>query len=219
MGKDMSIIPASVKTYGKVQFRKGCVIGEYTVVGYPYVESEESFKDQDTKTSIGEKCIIGSHVIIYEGAVIGAETSIQDFCKIGEDVKIGKKCRILYGANINGETIIGDNSIIADFCCDRATIGNNVRLFGKLIHPHRKPQLGWEDVTEDSPKVSNNVFIGFGAKVIGGITIGTKSYIAAGAIVTKDVLDAHIVTGINKMVHYSKWKGKLKTSHFFLRSR
>ncbi len=215
MGEDVSIIPVSVKTYGRVKFGKGCVIGEYTIIGYPYVESEKSFKAQDTKTSIGRKCIIGSHVIIYEGASIGDETYIQDFCRIGEDVKIGKKCRILYGANINGETIIGDNSIIAGFCCERAIIGKKVRLFGELIHAHRAPHLGWDDVTEDSPKIADNVFIGFGAKIIGGIQIGKNSFIAAGAIVTKGVPDSHVVVGTNQIIHFSKWKGKLRTSLFF----
>lgn len=214
----MRIIPPSVKKYGKVSFGKNCIVGEYSIFGYPYVESEKSFNGID-KTLIGNNCVIGSHVLIYEGATIGNETSIEDYCRIGPEVRIGEKCKILYSANINSETIIGDNCVIAGFCCDRAKIGNNVRLFGELIHPHREPHLGWDDVTENSPEISDDVFIGFGAKVIGGIKIGRNSYIAAGAIVTKSVPEAHVVTGINKKVHFRKWKGKLKTSPFFIRPR
>lgn len=214
----MRIIPASVKKYGKVSFGKDCIVGEYSIIGYPYVETEESFEKPD-KTFIGNKCIIGSHVIIHEGTAIGDATSIEDYCRIGPDVRISPKCKILYGANINSETIIGNNCVIAGFCCDRAKIGNNVRLFGELIHPHRDPHLGWDDVTEASPEICDDVFIGFGAKIIGGIKIGRKSYIAAGTIVTKNVPDAHIVTGVNNIVHHSKWRGKLKTSHFFLSPR
>jgi len=215
----MSIIPVSVKKYGEISFGKSCIIGEYSVVGYPYVESEESLDELAKKTLIGNRCIIGSYVIIYEGAIVGNKTSIEDYCRIGADVRIGKGCRILYGANISGETVIGDGSVIAGFCCERAMIGSKVRLFGELIHTHRKPHLGWDDVTEDSPEIANKVFIGFGAKVIGGVTIGKNSYIAAGAIVTKNVPDSYVVTGINNMVHHSKWKGQLKTSPFFSESR
>ncbi len=214
----MRIIPASVKKYGKVSFGKDCIVGEYSIIGYPYVETEESFEKPD-KTFIGNKCIIGSHVIIHEGTAIGDATSIEDYCRIGPDVRISPKCKILYGANINSETIIGNNCVISGFCCDRAKIGNNVRLFGELIHPHRDPHLRWDDVTEASPEICDDVFIGFGAKIIGGIKIGRNSYIAAGTIVTKDVPDAHIVTGVNNIVHHSKWRGKLKTSHFFLSPR
>lgn len=214
----MSILPDTVKKYGDVSIGRDSIVGEYSIIGYPYVESEDSFKNI-AKTFVGNECVIGSYVIIYEGTKIDDATYIEDYCRIGQEVKIGSNCKILYGSHIYGETHIGDNCIIAGFCCERAKLGDNVRFFGELIHPHREPQLRWDDVIEDSPEVSDNVFIGFGAKIIGGITIGTNSYIAAGAIVTKNVPDAHIVTGINKMVHHSKWRGKLKTSHFFLRSR
>lgn len=211
----MSIIPDSVRKYGKVAFGKGCIIGEYSIIGYPHVESEKSFEKPD-ETYIGDKCVIGSYVIIYEGAVIGDKTSIEDYCRIYYDVKIGRRCKILYGANINNESLIGDDCVIAGFCCERTKIGNRVRLFGELIHPHRDPHLGWDDVEEDSPEISDKVVIGFGAKVIGGVRIGKSSYIAAGAIVTRDVPESHVVTGINNIVHHSKWRGQLKTSPFFL---
>lgn len=214
----MRIIPASVKKYGKVSFGKDCIVGEYSIIGYPYIESEESFEKPD-KTFIGNKCIIGSHVIIYEGTAIGDATSIEDYCRIGPEVRIGTKCRILYGANINSETIIGNNCVIAGFCCDRAKIGNNVRLFGELIHPHRDPHLGWDDVIEASPEICDGVFIGFGAKIIGGIKIGRNSYVAAGAIVTRNVPEKHVVKGINKKVHFYKWPGQLRKSPFFIRPR
>lgn len=51
----MSIIPASVKKYGNIALGTNCIIGEYSIIGYPYVESEESFKKSE-KTFIGNKC-------------------------------------------------------------------------------------------------------------------------------------------------------------------
>lgn len=215
----MSIIPTSVKQYGEISFGENCIIGEYSVIGYPFIESEKSFMQLSQKTLIGNECIIGCYVTIYEGAVIGDKTSIEDYCRIGEDARIGNNCRILYGASINGETTIGNDCIIAGFCSERSKIGNGVRLFGELIHPHREPHLGWDDVTEDSPKISDNVFIGFGAKVIGGIKIGENSYITAGAIVTKEVPEFHIVSGVNRIKHFSKWTGSLRKSLFFIRPR
>jgi UDP-3-O-[3-hydroxymyristoyl] glucosamine N-acyltransferase len=209
------MVPNTVKMYGDVLLGKGCVIGEYTVIGYPYVENEKSFKSPALKTFIGDKCIIGSHVVVYEGTRIGEETKIEDFCRIGEEVTIGRNCYILYGAKIYGEAKIGNNCVIAGFCCERAIIGNNVRLFGELLHSHRKPHLGWNDVVEKSPKIDDQVVIGFGAKIIGGIKIGKNSYITAGAIVTKNVPPKYVVFGTNNIVPYQKWKGKLKHSKFF----
>lgn len=217
MGIGMSMIPDTVKVYGDVEFGKKCILGEYCVVGYPYVESEKSFESKSIKTSIGNKCIIGSHVVIYEGAKIGNETRIDDFCQIGEHVSIGKKCQILYGARLYGETEIGKGCIVAGFCCERAKLGNNVRLFGALLHSHREPHLAWDDVVEKSPEVDDNVFIGFGAMVIGEIKIGKLSYVTAGAIVTKNVPPQSVVSGANKIDQYKNWTGDLKTSGFFKR--
>ncbi len=43
----------------------------------------------------------------------------------------------------------------------------------------------------------NNVVIGAGSTIIGAITVGNNVTIGAGSIITKDVLDNMIVTGIN----------------------
>lgn len=215
MGKTVSIIPDSVRIYGEVDFGEKCILGEYSIIGYPYVESEKSFKTKGSRTIIGNKCIIGAYVIIYNGTKIGDRTSIEDYCRIGDHVKIGKNCRILYGAKIYDNSVVEDNSIIAGFCCDRAEIGKNVRLFGELIHPHREPHLGWDDIIEKSPVIEDHVFIGFGAKIIGGIKIGRNSYITSGAIVTKHVVPKSIVYGIDEIIPYSRWKGKLRKSEFF----
>lgn len=215
MGVTMCVIPDTVKMYGNVKIGKNCIIGEYSVIGYPYVESEKSFKSRKNRTVIGNKSVIGSHVIIYEGTQIGDETRIEDFCRIGEKVIIGRGCYILYGAKIYDKTKIGDNCVIAGFCCERAKIGRKVRIFGELLHSHREPHLGWDDVMEESPIIEDNVFIGFGAKIIGGIKIGRNSYITAGAIVTKNIPSKSIVSGVNNILPYNKWKGGLKKSQFF----
>jgi acetyltransferase-like isoleucine patch superfamily enzyme len=208
------MIPKSVKLYGDVEFGEDCVVGEYTLINYPYKTSIGGFKDKK-KTSIGKKCIIGSHVIIYGGTKIGDETMIEDFCKIGEDVSIGNNCHILYGDKIYEGSIIDDNCIIGGFICERAKIGKNVRIFGELIHSHREPHLGWDDIIEKSPVIEDYVFIGFGAKIIGGIKISKNSYIVAGAIVTKDVPEKSIVSEVNKIIPYNEWKGHLGSSKFF----
>jgi len=217
IGIIMSIIPDTVKIYGDVRIGQGCVIGEFSIIGYPYIESKKSFNSRNIKTSIGDRSIIGSHVVIYSGAQIGDKTRIEDFCRIGKSVIIGKRCRILYGAKIYDEVIIGENCIIGGFCCERANIKNDVRLFGELLHSHREPHLGWDDITEESPIIEDRVFIGFEAKIIGGVKIQKNSYIAAGAIVTKDVPPKSIVTGVNNIFPYTEWKGKLRQSKFFKR--
>ncbi|WNO09043.1 hypothetical protein [Teredinibacter sp. KSP-S5-2] len=47
-----------------------------------------------------------------------------------------------------------------------------------------------------SPKLGNNIFIGAGAKVIGGVTVGDNSKIGANAVVVKDVAQNDSVGGV-----------------------
>lgn len=44
--------------------------------------------------------------------------------------------------------------------------------------------------------IGNNVWIGSGANILGGVTIGDNSIIAAGALVNKDVPSNVIVGGV-----------------------
>ena len=212
----MRKIPNTVKLCGEVKIGEKVRIGDYTIIGLESDLIEFTDKSETTITVIGDECIIGSHVIINKDTIIGNRTRIEDFCKIGENVKVGENCYILYGAKIYDDGEIGNNSIVGGFVCERAKIGNNVRMFGELLHVHREPHLGWDDVIEESPIIENKVFIGFGAKIIGGIKIGRGSYIAAGAIVTKNVPPKSIVVGINKIVPYKEWNGELKNSQFFV---
>lgn len=46
-----------------------------------------------------------------------------------------------------------------------------------------------------SPIVGNNVFIGTGAKLIGGITVADGVSIAANAVVVKDILEPNTTWG------------------------
>lgn len=45
------------------------------------------------------------------------------------------------------------------------------------------------------PKIGDNVFIGLGAKVLGGVVIGNNVIIAPNAVVVKDVPDNAVVGG------------------------
>lgn len=82
---------------------------------------------------------------------------------------------------VNGSAIIGDYVIISQ----GVTIGS---VRGKL---------------KSSPVIGSNVYIGAGAKVIGGCKIGDNVVIGAGSVVTKDVPNNAVVAGVPaKILNY-----------------
>jgi serine O-acetyltransferase len=72
-------------------------------------------------------------------------------------------------------------------------INTNVRAGRNLVVYHNVT-LGAE--RNQSPVLGDNVYIGAGAKVIGGVRIGSDVRIGANAVVTKDVPDGATVVGI-----------------------
>ena len=101
---------------------------------------------------------------------------------------------IPYQATIGGGTILGyggmgivihTNAIIGRSCMilQQVTIGTNVPYFDQTqAHP--------------VPTIGDNVYIGSGAKILGGIHIGDGSVIGANAVVTHDIPAGSLVLGI-----------------------
>ena len=91
--------------------------------------------------------------------------------------KIGNSLGFYIQANCfdEGLTIFHHGSIIVN---PNAKIGKNCRLHGNNC-------IGNNGVTEDCPKIGNNVDIGFGAVVIGDVKIADNIKIGANAVVNK----------------------------------
>lgn len=129
--------------------------------------------------------------------------------------KCGKKVLIGRKAKANWENItIGDCVSVgpgADFTCTKAEIfiGNHV-MFGPnvtmITGGHRTDVIGkYMDAIgndEKSPENDRNIilkgdnWIGANAVILKGVTIGQGSVIAAGAVVTKNVIPYSIVGGV-----------------------
>ena len=75
----------------------------------------------------------------------------------------------------------------------KTVLGNNVVLM-------QQATLGARDIDDRAPVIGDEVFVGAGARVLGGITIGEGSKIGANAVVTRDVPPHSTVVGINRII-------------------
>jgi serine O-acetyltransferase len=60
--------------------------------------------------------------------------------------------------------------------------------------------IGARNVDDRTPVIEEDVFIGAGAKVLGGIRVGRHSIIGANAVVTHDIPPGSTVIGINQII-------------------
>jgi acetyltransferase-like isoleucine patch superfamily enzyme len=152
-----------------------------------------------TAYAVRSNVTIGRHVHIGLGTVIEAPHSLQ----IGSHVYIGKGC------TIETDGVIGDHVLIA----------NSVGIVGRYDHDHtaigipirEAPWIG--DVgyaglgLGKGVRIEDDVWIGYGAIVLSGVTVHRGAIVAAGAVVTKDVPAYAIVAGQPARVVAQRFEG------------
>lgn len=75
-----------------------------------------------------------------------------------------------------------------------AVVGQNVTIMHQVA-------IGTDETGDKkSPTIGNDVFIGAGAKSIGGCNIGNGVIVGANSVVTKNVPDNCIVVGCNRIL-------------------
>jgi acetyltransferase-like isoleucine patch superfamily enzyme len=129
---------------------------------------------KDARIELGRWSWIGhgSKIRCHEGVVsIGAKTVMGQECTISafQHVKIGREC------------VIADRVMFIDFDHGVVEVERPIRLQG---------------IYKRDVNVGNNVWIGYGACILRGVTVGDNAVIGTNAVVTKDVPANAVVAGL-----------------------
>jgi acetyltransferase-like isoleucine patch superfamily enzyme len=114
----------------------------------------------------------GTKIRVHEGEVrIGAKTVVGQECTVSayQHVSIGREC------------IIADRVMLIDF--DHGVV--------EVERPIRQQGIYKRDV-----RVGHNVWLGYGACILRGVTVGDNSIVGTNAVVTRDVPDNAVVGGV-----------------------
>ena len=121
-------------------------------------------------------------------ASCGADSTIRPpfFCDYGYNIHLGN------GVFLNFNCVLLDVNPIE--IGDRTQIGPAVQIYA-ADHP-RDPVARRSNLESGKPvRIGANVWIGGGAIILPGITIGDNAIIGAGSVVTRDVLPGSTVVG------------------------
>jgi acetyltransferase-like isoleucine patch superfamily enzyme len=114
----------------------------------------------------------GCKIRVHEGNVsIGAKTVLGQECTISayQHVSIGREC------------VIADRVMLIDFDHGVVEVERPIRLQG---------------IYKRDVRVGNNVWIGYGACILRGVTVGDNAVIGTNAVVTRDVPANAVVGGV-----------------------
>ncbi|MCR9098696.1 MAG: N-acetyltransferase [bacterium] len=137
---------------------------------------------------------------VDEGAQIGAGTKIWHFCHlmpgavIGEGCSLGQNVFVASGVQIGNRVKVQNNVSLYEgvICEDEVFLGPSM-VFTNVINP----RAGVERKTEyRQTLIQKGATIGANATLLCGHTIGTYAFVAAGAVVTRDVPAYALVAGV-----------------------
>lgn len=138
----------------------------------------------------------------------------KKYIDFGSNLTTGRYCRIeVNGIHSEKKLIFGENVNIGDYvsirCANRISIGNNVLMGSRVLiidNSHGKYTGENQDNPNTPPnqrelvtkpiKIEDNVWIGEGAVIQQGVSIGYGSIIAANSVVTKNIPEKCLVGGV-----------------------
>lgn len=143
---------------------------------------------------------VHSTAIVDEGAQIGEGSSIWHFAHVYGSARIGKHCSFGQNTMVADAVVIGNNVKVQNNVAIYAgtTIEDDVFLGPSCVLTNvsnPRSQVNRRGIFEKT-LIRRGATIGANATVVCGITLGRYCFIAAGAVVTRDVPDYAMIVGV-----------------------
>src|SRR4029079_12211235 len=130
---------------------------------------------------IGEGAIIGDQAFVRERAVIGAGTVIGRGSAVDNDVTVGARVRVQTNVYLTANSVIEDDVFVGPHAM--TTNDSTMARHG-------------DDFELEGATLRRACRIGGGVVLTPGTEVGEEAFVAAGAVVTKDVPARSVVMGV-----------------------
>ena len=138
--------------------------------------------------------------IIDKGCIIGNGSKIWHFSHLMEGAKIGKNCNIGQNVFIANDVVLGNNvkvqnnvSLYSGVQCENDVFLGPSMVFTNVKNP--RSAIVRKDEFQETI-IRKGVTIGANATIVCGTSIGKFAFVAAGAVITKNVVDYALMKGV-----------------------
>ncbi len=200
LGDGVSIGAGSVVRAG-VRLGAGCLIEDLVVLGKrPRLRRGSSAAALElSDLVVGAEVTVCSGAVVYAGATIGIGTIIGDQAQVREGSRIGERSVVGRASCVDFGATVGDRVLIqtgvyvtgAAIVEDDVFLGPGVQMTNDDTmgrHPSGSPMV--------APVVRRAARVGGGVVLVPGVEIGEEAFVAAGAVVTRDVAARTAVLGV-----------------------
>jgi UDP-2-acetamido-3-amino-2,3-dideoxy-glucuronate N-acetyltransferase len=145
-----------------------------------YYVHPSSYVDVPCAIGEGTKIWHFSHVMAHarigKGCILGQNVHVASHVTIGDNVKIQNNVSLYTGVLIEDDVFLGPSCVFTNIVNPRS----------EIVRRH----------LYETTRVGKGATIGANATIVCGTTIGRHAFIAAGAVVTRDVPDYALVMGV-----------------------
>ena len=138
--------------------------------------------------------------IIDKGCIIGNGSKIWHFSHLMKGAKIGKNCNIGQNVFIANDVVLGNNvkvqnnvSLYSGVQCEDDVFLGPSMVFTNVKNP--RSAIVRKDEFQETI-IRKGVTIGANATIVCGTSIGKFAFVAAGAVITKNVVDYALMKGV-----------------------
>ena len=138
--------------------------------------------------------------IIDKGCIIGDGSKIWHFSHLMEGAKIGENCNIGQNVFIANDVVLGNNvkvqnnvSLYSGVQCEDDVFLGPSMVFTNVKNP--RSAIVRKDEFQETI-IRKGVTIGANATIVCGTSIGKFAFVAAGAVITKNVADYALMKGV-----------------------
>jgi UDP-2-acetamido-3-amino-2,3-dideoxy-glucuronate N-acetyltransferase len=143
---------------------------------------------------------IHSSAIVDEGAQIGEGSRVWHFVHICAGAKIGERCSFGQNVFVGNDVLIGNNVKIQNNVSiyDAVTLEDDVfcgpsMVFTNVYNPRSAVTRKGE---YRRTLVRHGATIGANATIVCGVTVGAYAFVAAGAVINRDVPEYALMAGV-----------------------
>jgi acetyltransferase-like isoleucine patch superfamily enzyme len=130
---------------------------------------------------LGDGCIVGDQAHVRERSTLGERTVIGRGSSVDNDVRLGARVRVQTLVYLTAYTVVEDDVFVGPGVCT-----TNDSTMAR--HPSSEPLRG--------ATLRRACRVGGGAVLVPGVEVGEEAFVAAGAVVTKDVPPRGVVMGV-----------------------